>query len=67
MEVPSGPRVSFADRRLTTAEKIAALVDFGLADDEDEALAMLVDMGEASEAQADAYRERAARDGQGEF
>ena len=54
MQVPSGPRLSFADRQLTTPEKVAALVDFGLADDEDEAISMLVDMGEADQDEADA-------------
>lgn len=31
---------------LTTEQKISALVDFGLADDEEDARAMLIDMGE---------------------
>lgn len=34
---------------LTEKQKIQALVDFGLADDEDEARVMLVDMGEIDE------------------
>lgn len=34
---------------MTTQEKIDALVDGGLADDADEARAMLVDMGEIDE------------------
>jgi hypothetical protein len=41
--------LDFSGGTLTTAEKVTALVEFGLADDRDEALAMLVDMGEADE------------------
>lgn len=54
----SGPRVSFADRQMTTREKAEALVSFGLADDMDEALAQLVDMGECDQAAADAISQR---------
>jgi hypothetical protein len=41
--------LSFAGRQLTTREKAEALVDYGLADDMQEALGMLVDMGEADQ------------------
>ena len=41
--------LSFADKRLTTREKAEAVVDFGLADDMQEALGQLVDMGEADQ------------------
>ena len=41
--------LSFAGERLTTREKAQALVDFGIADDMQEALGQLVDMGEADQ------------------
>jgi len=49
MRAANGPRLSFADKQLTVTEKAAALVDFGLADDMQEALGQLVDMGEADQ------------------
>jgi hypothetical protein len=45
----AGPTVSFSGKNLTTADKIAALTGYGLADDEDEARSMLADMGEIDE------------------
>lgn len=58
--------VSFADRKLTAREKVWALVSFGLADDTDEAIAMLVDMGEVSEGDPSLYQDDGEPDGDDE-
>lgn len=48
------PEFSFT-KPMTAREKVSALVEFGLADDTDEALEMLVDMGEVDDGDPSVY------------